>query len=950
MLSAPLGVRTSVSLETTLGKKYISTKLRTVPDNMKLVMFVIATFGYFVDVKGIPIYGLHTESPPQLGMTWLQKDLDIQEASEHITVCLHLRLHFIYTDPALVLYIDGTFFGVVYEGKFALFNARYFWSSETHPSIRAWSHLCYVFGGDPGVAVGGRYVPGRRQGDLGDPPPIVAPRNLTLGMPLGASDPLSSSPVGGFFTVPRVYTRKLTEDEIRTLAECGEGPDDDLGAGSWQVRWSRWDGPESTRTVDFSNVPDTLLTPLNYEAYEFHNLTPSALFGNIPAEAICSPQPNSKYMLVRADRIAYPPAERLCSVYGGRLPETFDEPMVTHMKQVMITLPDLMLFTWIKSNGNKTCRSLGIQARKDVALDMSIGCGHTSQQLLCQVPWSSYVELRHSGPAGYNDRFFLLTRGTKPIFLSQDGRQIVSDGTSGIELKLLDSAGEVLATARTARRFHPMGRHAWRDAATNATRTMVLSACGQTEFTCDDGWCVPLSTRCDGANDCGDDSDEACSVLLPLPPTYRADRPPLPRTPLSLLVRLVRVHDVDVANNLLTAWLQLETRWRDERVLLSQLSNEVMDNILPQPDKVWSPMYDLDNAVFQDKVAYRRRENIFVTTSAIKITEGKIDCIRGYEGYVYNASVEAELQRREDFMASYICNFDLSLFPFDVHECHVNISVMNRGSFYASFDPQDIKIISSASSLTLFEASELRYRYGDTTENITAISLRILLRRQYGAYLFTTFLPCWILGVIGFGTLYFKRQDFSDRIGVTLSCLIVIAALFSQITFTIPQSSSPKVIDVYFFYFIVRLFITFAHHGIFAFLRGAKVRKIADREDSGAEDPPRVTRNHPHVGEDFEKEKFDVLASDGEPHLQRSPIATKMTRKKTWRKCSCCLRMPSCVTHRVWSSEMPSCAQAFNVAGIVWCIAIDLACMTLLFCWIYSARQGAARSFEENRL
>lgn len=407
---------------------------------------------------------------------------------------------------------------------------------------------------------------------------------------------------------------------------------------------------------------------------------------------------------------------------------------------------------------------------------------------------------------------------------------------------------------------------------------------------------------------------------------------------------------MDVANNLLTAWLQLETRWRDERVLFSQLSNEAMDNILPQPDKVWSPMYDLDNAVFQDKVAYRRRENIFVTTSAIKTGEGKIDCIGGYEGYVYNASVEAELQRREDFMASYICNFDLSLFPFDVHECHVNISVMNHGSFYSSFDPQDIKIVSSASSLTLFQASELRYRYVDANENVTAISLRILLRRQYGAYLFTTFLPCWILGIIGFGTLYFKRQDFSDRIGVTLSCLIVIAALFSQITFTIPQSSSPKVIDVYFFYFIVRLFITFAHHGIFAFLRGARAREIADREDSASEDPSCGTRNHPHVGEDFEKEKFEVLASDGEPRSHRSPIAMKRTQKRPWRKCSCRPRLPSCVTHRLWSSKAPSCAQAFNVAGIVWCIAIDLACMTLLFCWIYSARQGAARTFEENRL
>lgn len=77
---------------------------------MKLLVFVMATFGYFADASGVPIYGLHTESPPQQGMTWLQKDLAIQEPSEHITVCLHMRLHFVYTDPAIVLYIDGTFF------------------------------------------------------------------------------------------------------------------------------------------------------------------------------------------------------------------------------------------------------------------------------------------------------------------------------------------------------------------------------------------------------------------------------------------------------------------------------------------------------------------------------------------------------------------------------------------------------------------------------------------------------------------------------------------------------------------------------------------------------------------------------------------------------------------------------------------------------------------------
>ena len=47
---------------------------------------------------------------------------------------------------------------------------------------------------------------------------------------------------------------------------------------------------------------------------------------------------------------------------------------------------------------------------------------------------------------------------------------------------------------------------------------------------------------------------------------------------------------------------------------------------------------------------------------------------------------------------------------------------------------------------------------------------------------------------------------------VTLSCLIVVATLFSQVTSNIPASSTPKAIDVYFFYFIFRLFLIFFHH------------------------------------------------------------------------------------------------------------------------------------------
>ena len=49
---------------------------------------------------------------------------------------------------------------------------------------------------------------------------------------------------------------------------------------------------------------------------------------------------------------------------------------------------------------------------------------------------------------------------------------------------------------------------------------------------------------------------------------------------------------------------------------------------------------------------------------------------------------------------------------------------------------------------------------------------------------------------------------------VTLSCLIVIAALFSQVAASVPQSAQPKFIDVFFFFAMIRLFVCFLHHSI----------------------------------------------------------------------------------------------------------------------------------------
>jgi hypothetical protein len=40
------------------------------------------------------------------------------------------------------------------------------------------------------------------------------------------------------------------------------------------------------------------------------------------------------------------------------------------------------------------------------------------------------------------------------------------------------------------------------------TLTLKLTGCGDDEFTCSDGTCVPIFARCDAKNDCSDNSDE----------------------------------------------------------------------------------------------------------------------------------------------------------------------------------------------------------------------------------------------------------------------------------------------------------------------------------------------------------------------------------------------------------------------------------------------------------
>ena len=68
----------------------------------------------------------------------------------------------------------------------------------------------------------------------------------------------------------------------------------------------------------------------------------------------------------------------------------------------------------------------------------------------------------------------------------------------------------------------PVGRNVWRSCSSHESVELSLTQCSLgTEFTCNDGTCIPLSYKCDMFPDCSEGEDEEDCNPLVLPSNYQ---------------------------------------------------------------------------------------------------------------------------------------------------------------------------------------------------------------------------------------------------------------------------------------------------------------------------------------------------------------------------------------------------------------------------------------------
>ena len=78
--------------------------------------------------------------------------------------------------------------------------------------------------------------------------------------------------------------------------------------------------------------------------------------------------------------------------------------------------------------------------------------------------------------------------------------------------------------------------------------------------------------------------------------------------------------------------------------------------------------------------------------------------------------------------------------------------------------------------------------------------------------LITTFFPTSLLWLLAYLTLYITVDDFNDRIMVSVTALLVLAALLSSINGSLPDTSYFKYIDLWFLWYTTIIFCITAFH------------------------------------------------------------------------------------------------------------------------------------------
>lgn len=178
----------------------------------------------------------------------------------------------------------------------------------------------------------------------------------------------------------------------------------------------------------------------------------------------------------------------------------------------------------------------------------------------------------------------------------------------------------------------------------------------------------------------------------------------------------------------------------------------------------------------------------------------------GYENY---------LRISRKYTITFSCNFNFFYYPFNTNYCSMIFQVKrNTDAYVALLKYGDGINYDHNDRLSEYDIGRILVKKLSTREPYSGLEVVIQMKHLYASQILTIFIPSTIINLITYTTFFFKWYDFTNRVMVSLTSLLVLMTLFSQVADTLPKTSYFKLVDIWFFVSILYTFIIILVHTI----------------------------------------------------------------------------------------------------------------------------------------
>ncbi|KAF2353919.1 DNA-directed RNA polymerase phage-type [Trinorchestia longiramus] len=372
-------------------------------------------------------------------------------------------------------------------------------------------------------------------------------------------------------------------------------------------------------------------------------------------------------------------------------------------------------------------------------------------------------------------------------------------------------SSQPLATLVPSLYNYPIGRHLWKlntamCGQLEGMRQLSVTSCTAGQYTCNDATCVPLPQRCDLQFDCRDHSDEIDCKTLHLTHDYQASTPPRDMNGNLKIHAVIQLESLRISTQsmVLVTTFNLSLTWHDSRVTFYNLKPDHTFNVVPTNGTLWSPVVAFVNTI--DHAGTVTDEKTVMYAHRIQKSSQEDDSFAKETELFFGS--ENPLTSHRQYQASFMCDFDLSLYPFDHQTCLLLLQ-LSKSSF-GYFDAKSSSV--SYDGIAVLLEYQVGKVFLQVENDSNVIKIRVPLARRHGYAFINVYLPSLTMLLIGFLTLFFHYQFFDTRVMTTLTTMLVMATISSQVATSLPSTSYFKMADVWLLFCIFSSFLVIVFH------------------------------------------------------------------------------------------------------------------------------------------